>query len=99
MRAHSMSSPIFPGGSQWAPLIAPKNVTDNARRAHAEWHNCPTLLAVRIFWPNEISPGLMTRAWKTAADYFEIGHRIAGSDVEHEAADERPCSRASVIRR
>src|SRR5215467_1767433 len=31
MRAHSMSSPI-PGGSQWPPLIAPNNVTDNAHR-------------------------------------------------------------------
>src|SRR5262245_60664860 len=29
----------------------PNNVTDNARRAYAEWHNCPTVLAVRIFWP------------------------------------------------
>src|SRR6516225_3761301 len=45
--------PHLPVGSQWAPLIAPKNVTDNARRARAERHNCPTLLAVRIFWPYE----------------------------------------------
>src|SRR5215472_12059657 len=28
--------PHLPAGSQWAPLIAPNNVTDNARRAHAE---------------------------------------------------------------
>jgi hypothetical protein len=46
----------LPAGSQWAPLIAPKNVTDNARRAHAEWHNCPTF-AVRIFWPFGVKPG------------------------------------------
>src|SRR6516225_8298485 len=43
--------PHLPAGSQWAPSIAPNNVTDNARRAHAEWHNSPTFIAVRIFWP------------------------------------------------
>src|SRR5262249_28813222 len=43
--------PHLPAGSQSAPLIAPKNVPENARRAHVEWHNCPILLAVRIFWP------------------------------------------------
>src|SRR5215510_1438317 len=54
MRAHSMSSPILPGGSQWAPLIAPNNIPDNARRAHAEWHKLPNLscsanfLAIRV---------------------------------------------------
>src|SRR5499426_842438 len=41
--------PHLPAGSQWPPLVAPNNVTDNARRAYAEWHNCPTCLAVRIF--------------------------------------------------
>jgi hypothetical protein len=34
-----------------ATIDRPKNVTDNARRAYAEWHNCPTILAARIFWP------------------------------------------------
>src|SRR5262245_1054797 len=53
MRAHSMSSPI-PAGPQRPPLIAANNVTDNARRAHAEWHKLPNLscspnfLAIRV---------------------------------------------------
>src|SRR5262249_44282446 len=46
--------PLLPAGSQWPPLIAPNNVTDNARRAHAEWHKLPKLscsanfLAIRV---------------------------------------------------
>src|SRR5215471_17545430 len=55
--------PHLPAGSQWAPLLAPKNSTDNARRAHAEWHNCPTFLAARIFWPYDI----MERTFEIAA--------------------------------
>src|SRR5262245_60669582 len=35
--------PHLPAGSQCPPLIAPNNVMDNARRAHAEWHKLPNL--------------------------------------------------------
>src|SRR5215831_19541358 len=35
--------PHLPAGSQWPPLIAPNNVTDNARRAHAECYKLPNL--------------------------------------------------------
>src|SRR5499426_1293253 len=47
--------PHLPAGSQWPPLIAGNNVTDNARRAYAEWHRLPNFscsanyLAIRDF--------------------------------------------------